>query len=413
MRLVRRTFKYILKPTKLQRFALERIIEQCRQLYNAALAQRIWAYRIDGKGLGLYDQYKELTELRAADQAFSDVSVTAQRSALRRLDKAYENFFRRVKENHPKPGFPRFRGKERYDSFGIGRVLPQNEQDRHAHLRVPNVGLLRFKLHRRLRWKEWGAKKNEDGRAVEVKNTELKRDARGRWYVCFSCDVGPAPAPREPVRAIGVDLGLKEFAVLSDGTKIENPRFFRRAQERLALRQQRLARRKKGSKSRARARLLVARGHEKIKNQRRNFHIETARELCKSYDLIAYEDLNVKGLVQSNLAKSISDAGWGNFTAILRCKAEEAGARVVAVNPRNTTQKCSQCGMLVPKTLADRVHQCPFCGYVADRDVNAALNILALGQSAVLLPGGKPPSKARSRKRGRTVLVIQHDLVAV
>jgi putative transposase len=195
------------------------------------------------------------------------------------------------------------------------------------------------------------------------------------------CDIGEAPEKRAVNTMTGIDLGLKEFAVLSDGEAIANPRHFKNGAESLARAQRVLARKQRGSNSRHRARQAVARAHSRIANQRLDFHRKTAKQLCTRFDLIAHEALNVRGLSRGMLSKSVHDAGWGSFLRILHSKAEEAGVHVVAVDPRHTTQACSACGTLVPKGLGDRVHACA-CGLVLDRDHNAAINILARGLRA-------------------------------
>jgi putative transposase len=183
--------------------------------------------------------------------------------------------------------------------------------------------------------------------------------------------------------AIGIDLGLKAFLVTSEGESIAPPRHYRHAQAALRRAQRKVARRQKGSTRRAKAVSLLQKQHQRIGNLRRDFHHKTARALVMRYGTIVQEDLNIRGIARSRLAKSTLDVAWGAFLQILSYKAEEAGVTVIAVPPHNTTQACSRCGRLpdVPKTLADRVHSCLHCGYVADRDLNAAQNILRLGSS--------------------------------
>jgi len=198
--------------------------------------------------------------------------------------------------------------------------------------------------------------------------------------VCFSLEVPePEPLPASD-RAVGIDVGLTTFATLSDGTEISNPHHFRLAERRLRIAQRKLARRKKRSRRRHKARQAVARVHQHVADQRRDFHHQTAAALVQQYGVIAVEDLNIKGLAGSMLAKSVHDAGWSQFLSILAFKVEETGRCLIRVNPAGTTQHCSSCGEHVPKTLAQRTHQCPVCGLVLGRDVNAALNVLRLAQ---------------------------------
>jgi len=362
-----RTLRYVMRPTTGQRLALDHVRVKCCELYNAALEQRILWWRKAKKSLSYNDQTKQLTELRKAEPSWASVSVEALRSALDRLDKAYKSFFRRIK-NGETPGFPRFRSRDRYNSFGIARVVPKpGKAPGEAYIRVPNVGLVRFKMHRPMLGK--------------VLRVELCKDAKGRWFVNLACDLGETPTKIAVKTLAGIDLGLTSFLVTSDNQTIENPRFFKRAQEKLARAQRILARKTRGSNARRRARLAVARVHEHVANQRKDFHHKLARALVEKFDFIAHEDLNIAGLARAILAKSVADVGWGQFISILTCKAEDAGKYVVAVDPQNTTKACSSCGTLVPKTLSERTHACA-CGCVLGRDHNAALNILARGLRA-------------------------------
>jgi putative transposase len=365
-----RTFKYLLRPTAEHRATFDRWLDQCCELYNAGLEQRVMWYRMAGKSLALFDQNRQLTELRDAESEYARTPLKVERSALRRLDRTFQAFFRRVKEKPNKIGFPRFRNRKRYDSFEIGRVLaqPGHTNSRNAWIRVPRLGLVRFRLHRPMQG--------------VVRETTITKDARGRWFVCFACDVGEAPPKRVVKTVTGIDLGLTTFAVLADGTEVENPRHMKHAAESLARAQRVLARKTQGSRSREKARCAVARVHARVRNARRDFHIKTARALVQRYDLIAHEDLNIAGLARMRLAKSVHDVAWGTFLRILHSKAEEAGVHVIAVDPRNTTRECSNCGAIVPKSLSERTHRCD-CGLVMGRDHNAAINVLARGLRAV------------------------------
>lgn len=355
-----RTYKYPLEPNAAQRRTLERWLYLCRQLYNAALQERRDAWAAQRKSITLYDQQKELTEIRASDPEWKAVSLLVARSALRRLDLAFKAFFRRVKRGET-PGYPRFKGRGQFDSFSIGRVMLNGKK-----VRVPNLGLVKIRLYRPL-----------EG---TIKDVKLTRSAK-RWWVCFSVDLGEAPPKRPVATAVGIDLGLKSFVALSNGEAVENPHHFARAEKKLALHQRGLSRKQRGSRRRAKAVRIVARTYEMIANKRLDFHRKLAAELFKRFDLVAHEDLNIKGMAAGMFAKSVNDAAWGQFIRCLHLKAERAGAWAVPVDPRGTSQRCSKCGVVVRKELKDRVHAC-LCGHVADRDVNAAENVLALGLSA-------------------------------
>lgn len=245
-----RTFRYPLLPTAAQEATLERWLVLCQRLYNGALEQRKDAWRKQRVTISRFGQCVELTELRQIDAEVGAVPLEALRSGLMRVDEAFRGFFRRVKRGE-KPGFPRFRSRDRYDSMGIGRVLPQG--DRGDRVRVPRLGLVRFKLYRPLKG--------------TVRNVTLKRTAK-RWYVCFAAELGDAPPKRVVRSATGIDVGLTTFATMSDGSTIENPRFMRAAAEQLADRQRRLARKKRGSAGRKKAKALVVRQYEHVRNQR-------------------------------------------------------------------------------------------------------------------------------------------------
>jgi putative transposase len=212
-----------------------------------------------------------------------------------------------------------------------------------------------------------------------IKTLTIRRSSTGKWYACFSVEYEPSPLPQKET-TVGIDVGLESFATLSTGEKIENPRFFRTDEKVLARAQRRLAKAEKGTPERKKARKIVARIHERIANRRLNFAHQTSRRMVDQYGTIVFEDLNITNMQKNpHLAKSIADVAWNLFISITESKAEEAGSHVILVNPRNTSQMCSRCGMIVAKTLSDRVHSCPHCGLVIDRDQNAAINIMRLG----------------------------------
>ncbi len=233
-------------------------------------------------------------------------------------------------------------------------------------LYLSKVGDIKIKLHRPIKG--------------QIKTLTITKEADG-WYACFSVEVTVRKTAPKLVRsAVGVDVGLESFATLSDGTQIENPRWFRKAEKKLALHQRNLSRKQLKSLNRDKQRDKVAKLHKKTANQRKDFQHKVSRQLVEGNDLIAYEDLNVRGMVKNrHLAKSISDAGWRQFIAFVCYKAEEAGSMAVAVNPFSTSIDCSGCGFPVEKTLAQRIHKCPNCGLEIPRDWNAALNIRKLG----------------------------------
>jgi len=306
---------------------------------------------------------KQLPNLKEVFAEYSEVGSQVLQDVLERLDKAYQAFFRRVK-NSEEPGFPRFKGRDRYDSFTLKQAGWKLEG---KYLTISKVG--RFKL--RL------------SRPIEgvIKTITIRRSATDKWYVCLSCDNVPTKPLPPTGRSVGIDVGLESFLTTSDGMKIGNPRFFQTTKDILIKRQQRLSNRKKGSNRRQKARVLVAKTFEKMNNQRRDFHFKVANQLLKYYDTICIEDMPAFNGNNHGLTREMRDVAWFGFFSILKAKAEEAEGTIVEVPAKDTTQLCSQCGARVPKDLSVRIHSCPICGLSIDRDFNAALNILRVGQT--------------------------------
>lgn len=360
--MVRKTYKYRLYPTPSQVTVLEgQLAEACR-LYNAALQERRDAWRLERKSISLYDQTYQLKEIRAAgDLQLHGYDIAYD--VLARVDKTFKAFFRRVKAGQ-KAGFPRFRSARRYDSLTHPHGGTDCKIKDGRKLHFTGVGLVRINLHRPI-----GGK---------VKTVSIKREA-GRWFALFSVEAEPALLP-ESKESVGVDVGIAAFATLSDGSEVANPRYFEGAQRTLRRAQRRVARRKRGSNRRRKAVGLLQRTHAHVRGQRSDFHHKRSRELVNRYGLIAVEDLNVKGLARTRLAKQVNDAGWSSFIEKLAYKAEEAGRVLVRVDPRGTSQRCV-CGAEVRKGLGDRWHECVSCGLSVGRDHASAMEILRLGLS--------------------------------
>jgi putative transposase len=354
---MRRAYKYRLFPTKAQREKIEFTLEHCRLLYNRLLDERRFAYKTDKTTLNYYDQANTLNARKKYIPALKQVHSQVLQDVVKRLDKAFQAFFRRVKAGET-PGYPRFKSAGRYDSF----TYPQGGYAINGHtLTLSKIGEVKVKLHRQPQGKIKTC-------TVIVKN--------GKYYASLSCDVEPNPLP-ESKQAVGIDVGVKHLAVTSDEDFYEHPKFLRESERKLRKKQRSVSRKKKGSARRRKAVRELALEHEHIANQRRNNAHKVSRELVNRYGLIAFEKLNVQGMVKNHhLAKSIVDAAWSQLVQYTTYKAEEAGRRVVLVDPKNTSQLCSSYGEMVPKNLSERTHRCEHCGYVADRDVNAAKNIL-------------------------------------
>ena len=382
METVRKTFKYQLQPGPAQERALDDVLWRCRTLDNTALEQRITAWQRCHVSVSRYQQEAELKAIRAELPEYAAMHRHVLQDVLARLDKTDQAFFRRVKAGQT-PGFPRFKGRDRFHSFACKEYGNGARLD-HGVLVLSKIGRSAVRWSRPL--------------AGTPKTVTVSQEAEG-WYVAISCaDVPVQPLPLTG-EATGIDLGLERFATLANGSQIANPRIFRVAELALQRAQRRVARRKRGSHRRKKAVTLLAQAHQTVRRTRADFHHTTARTLVRQYDTIYHEDLQTANMVRNHhLAKSIADAGWSAFLGILSFKAAEAGKTVVAVPPAYTSQACSGCGVLVQKALSVRWHACPDCGTSLHRDHNAALNILRLGQSA-----GGQPVQARTWSTGTSV----------
>lgn len=353
-----RTYEYRIYPSPTQAAQLDTMLGDFCLLYNAALESRISAWR---RGISL-NYAAQATTLKECREGYPDLarwSFTALQQVLRRLDKSYAAFFRRVKDGQ-KAGFPRFKPRRRYNSadFRVGDGLRIDKDNRLRIVGVKNS--IRVKWHRDL--------PNSPKSAILVHRA-------GQWFVLFHVEVEPTrPAARKP-SMVGMDLGLTSLAALSNGETVKTPPCYKDSQPKRRRLQRSLARKKKGSRSRRKAVNNLAKHSRRVANQRKDFSHKLSRALVGRFTHIAVEDLNIKGLAGGMLAKSFNNAAWGQLIAFVRYKAEEAGSEVEAVNPRGTSQTCT-CGADTPKALSDRVHRCVACGLVANRDVVSAQVIL-------------------------------------
>nr|QNO44434.1 hypothetical protein PPMIFCEF_00006 [Methanosarcinales archaeon ANME-2c ERB4]QNO46472.1 hypothetical protein PAACNKLE_00007 [Methanosarcinales archaeon ANME-2c ERB4] len=291
-------------------------------------------------------------------------------NVLRRVDTSFQNFFRRVKNGEAKVGYPRFQGRNRYDSFtypdpcGTGYKIEDNK------LHFAKIGAIRIFQHREIEGK--------------VKTCTIKRDG-DQWYASFSAEL-PDPEPKEVKTSVGVDVGINTLATLSDGngsavdavgvTEIENPKTLDKYDSKLRKTQRTLSRKKKGSSNRNKQRSKVVRIHQKIRSIRKDHLHKASRILTDTYDRIIFEDLQIKNMVKNHhLARSIHDASWSMLISLTTYKAEYAGGAVELVNPRNTSKQCSVCGCIQSMPLSQRTYRCPDCGAIIGRDHNAAINI--------------------------------------
>jgi len=372
---VLRVYKFRLCPTSAQAEALGVLIGRLRYFYNAALQERRDGYRA-GVKVTRATQERAITAVKRDPECpdYAGVHTHLLQDVVKRLDRAFQAFFDRVKRGQT-PGYPRFKSRDRYATFtfkdagkGNGAAVVAGG----ARIRLHGIGNVKMKQHREM-----------EG---TLKTIGVTRDGTGHWYAIIARELPAHPLPATG-ESVGVDVGITTFAALSDGTMVENPRPLATARIRMERAQRKVSRRKRGSKRRRKARRLLAKAHAHVANVRKDFHHKTARDLVRRYDRIAIEDLNVKGLARGMLAKAVHDAGWGQFVAILTEKAEEAARVLVRVDPSGTSQECSGCGEVVRKGLSERVHRCPRCGLVLDRDTNASRNIKDRAFGPVTRPG--------------------------
>ncbi|UQN10338.1 transposase [Deinococcus sp. QL22] len=382
-----KAFRYRLYPTKTQETALLEQLRLCRNLYNCALQERRDAYKKAGKTITGYDQMKHLSEIKEALPEYKGIHSQVLQDVLKRLDKAFKAFFRRIKSGE-KPGYPRFQGRDRFDSI----CYPQSGfslSDKTAFF--SKIGNIRVRLHRPI-----------EG---TIKIATIRREC-GEWYVSYVCEVEATPLP-ETGSSVGVDVGTTWFCITSDGEFTQNPRYFQTAMKKLRVAQRSVSRKKnKRSNRRRKAVQHVAKLHRKVSRQRLDFHHRTAVKLVRENDLIAHEGLNVEGMGRGNLARSIHDVGWSQFFSLLSQKAECAARKVIAVDPRYTSQACHQCGHTCK---GNRVSQsrfvCMACGHTDNADVNAARNILARALPSVENVGQQVKRPLRSR--AHTALAVE------
>ncbi|MDQ3063347.1 MAG: transposase [Acidobacteriota bacterium] len=353
-----KAYKFKLKTSQTVREKLELTLNLCRELYNSALRERIDAYRINHVSVSYQDQQNQLPEIKLIRDDLKAVYSQVLQDALKRLDKTFAAFFGRVKHGE-KAGFPRFKSQNKNDSFTFPSASGGYRLDGND-LFLSKIGKVKIRLSRAM-----------EGR---VKTLTIKREVSG-WFAIFTVETEKEILPKTG-KSIGIDAGIESFMTLSDGTQIENFKYFEASQKQLRVAGRKVSRRKKSSNQRRKAVLRLRKIHAQIKNQRNDFAHKVSTNLVKEYDLIAIENLNILGTSKGILAKEIHDVAWNSFFQKLKYKAENAGKSVVEVNPNGTSQTCI-CGARVEKTLAQRQHICLKCGHSEHRDIVSAKVILS------------------------------------
>jgi len=383
-----KAYKYRCYPTKNQQTNLLNQFSMCRYLYNWSLQERVDSYKQTEKTLSYYDQQAKLPTLKIERPWFKGVHSQVLQDVLKRLDKSYQNFFRRVKSGE-NPGFPKFKRNGDWTSI----TYPQfDSSPQDSMVQIPKVGKIKIIYHRSI------------PKEAKIKTLTVSREGT-KWFVCFSIKIDIDLEPKQNLNSsIGIDLGLIDFLYASDNSHVETPKFFRKSQEKLAKLQKRFSKAKKFSARWYKILYSIQKCHFRIKCQRKDFLHKTANALLNKADLIVYENLKIQKMslipkpkqdkdgtylpngagIKSGLNKSINDAGWYNFLSILKYKAIEQGKQTIGVDPKFTSQQCSACGAIIKKSLSVRTHVCP-CGFVANRDFNASLNILTLGLESLSL----------------------------
>lgn len=365
---MRLTYKYRMFPTRSQLTALEDSLNACHWVYNKTLETRKNAWEQSKKTISRYDTNKMLPAWKAEHPFLSHAFSQSLQEAQKRVDLAFRAFFRRVKAGE-KPGYPRYKSRDRYDSYTYSqsgfRLLAENL------LHLSKIGDVEIRMHRPL-----------EG---ECKTLTIRRDSVGNWYACFSCIVEPKLLPPTD-RVVGIDLGLTTFATLSDGQEIKRKRWIKQDARDIARLQRKKEGFAKGSPEWRETIRALQHAYRRQANRRSDFCHQESRKLVNKYQFIAFEDLEIANMQSGRnkiINQGIGDVAWDRFVQFTTYKAEGAGRGIALVNPRGTTQMCSGCGETVPKDLRVRKHDCPYCGLKLGRDHNAALNILARGLASL------------------------------
>ena len=364
-----KAYKFRLYPTKEQEILIQKTFGSCRFVYNHYLAKRIEMYKTDKTTMSCNQCLKDMTSLKKELEWLKEPDSHALQYSLKDLDQAYKNFFRRVKQGASKVGFPHFKSKkDNRKSYKTG-YTNNNIQVLEKQIKLPKLGLVKCKISKQI-----------EGRIL---NATISQNPSGKYFVSVCCTDVNIPQYSPTGSVVGIDLGIKEFAITSDGVHIQNPKFLRKSEKKLAKLQRELSRKTIGSSNRNKVRIKVARCHEKITNQRKDFLHKLSIKLIKSYDVICLETLKVKNMVRNHkLAKAISDVSWSEFVRQIGYKADWYGKIIQKIDTYYaSSQLCSVCGYKNTETkdLSVREWGCPECHTIHDRDENASNNILREG----------------------------------
>jgi putative transposase len=370
-----KTFVFRLYPSKPQRRRLESVRETCRRFYNTCLAERKDAYDQRGETITRSMQLRKVKVEKDTSPYTADIHSHILQVVVADLDKAFQAFFRRVKAGE-KPGYPRFKGRNRWRGFGFKEYGNGFKVDG-RRLKLSGIGRIAVRWHRKVEGK--------------IKTARVYCRA-GKWFVALACEVEKPEPLQKTGESIGVDVGLHRLATLSNGEGVENPRWYRRVLRKLRVIQRSVARKRLGGSNRRKAVRMLQRLMVKVANTRKDFLNKFADQLVKRFDRIMLEDLRVAAMARGHFALSILDAGWGYLLTRLTHKAESAGREIVLVDPAYTSKTCSGCGVVFEHlSLSDRWVECE-CGVSLDRDHNAAINILNRSKPAGHV--GRAPSSA-------------------
>jgi putative transposase len=364
-----KSYKFRIFPSKKQIRILNQHLEECRWLYNYCIEERREEWKKNKKSLTYFDQQNQLIELKRNKTSLNSVYAQVLQDVVKRVDLAFKGFYRRVKRGE-KPGYPRFKGKNRYNSLTYPQLGFSINRDT---IQLSKIGVIKAKITQTIEGK--------------LKTCTVKRSPTNKWYVILTCEFEPKHLPKSD-KTVGIDVGVKHFVVLSDGNKVENPKFILKEEKNLSKAQRKLSKLTKDTKEWEKQRRVVARIHERLAWKRQDFIHKLSREIVNKYGTITIENLNVKEMVSKkrkkrSLSKLILDAAWKDFCHKLAYKAEWAGRQLVAVNPKYTSQTCSECGFREEMPLNKRKFVCRNCNFEADRDYNAARNIERLGRQSL------------------------------